>query len=105
MTEVSSSAATPEERLADTAVPKLARGVRTRWDEARDTTMLLAPERALRLDPIAAAILGETDGVRTFAEIVDSLAEKYAAPRDQIAVDVRKLLVDLMDKRMLEVTS
>ncbi|MBH0236761.1 pyrroloquinoline quinone biosynthesis peptide chaperone PqqD [Methylobrevis albus] len=95
--------AAPEDRLPDAAVPKLSRGVRTRWDEARETHMLLAPERALRLDAIAAAILAETDGERSFAAIVDVLAEKYAAPREQIAVDARKLLVDLMDKRMMEV--
>lgn len=77
--------------------------MRLRFDEARNTHMLLAPERAVRMDPIAAAILGETDGVKRFADIVDTLAARYNAPREVIAGDVRKLLVDLMDKRMLEV--
>ncbi|WP_181702423.1 pyrroloquinoline quinone biosynthesis peptide chaperone PqqD [Chthonobacter albigriseus] len=95
---------TPEDRLPETATPRLPRGVRVRFDEARNTHMLLAPERAVRMDPIAAAILAETNGARTFGEIVDLLAAKYAAPRDQIAGDVRRLLVDLMDKRMLEVS-
>ena len=90
-------------RLADDAVPFLPRGVRTKFDTVRSTHMLLAPERAVRLDLIAAAILAETDGKRTFAEIVSVLAEKYAAPAAQIAVDARKFLVDLMDKRMLEI--
>lgn len=95
--------ATPEDRLPDTAVPRIARGVRLRFDEARETHMLLAPERAVKVDPIAAAILGEVDGTRTFAAIVEALAEKYAAPREQIAGDARRMLVDLMDKRMLEI--
>lgn len=97
-------AAAAEDRLPESAVPRLLRGVRVRFDEARDTHMLLAPERAVRMDPIAAAILGEVDGARSFAAIVDTLAARYNAPRDVIAGDVRTLLVDLMDKRMLEVT-
>ena len=97
--------ATAEERLPDAAVPRLPRGVRTRFDAVRQTHMLLAPERAVRLDPIAAAILAETDGSRSFAGIVEVLAAKYAAPAEQIAVDARKFYVDLMDKRMLEVSS
>jgi pyrroloquinoline quinone biosynthesis protein D len=92
-----------EDRLPDGAVPRLPRGVRPRFDAVRRMHMLLAPERAVRLDPIAAAIIAETDGVRDFAAIVAALAAKYNAPAAEIAGDARKLLVDLMDKRMLEV--
>ncbi|WP_181707229.1 pyrroloquinoline quinone biosynthesis peptide chaperone PqqD [Chthonobacter rhizosphaerae] len=95
--------ATPEDRLPDTATPRISRGVRLRFDEARETYMLLAPERAVKVDPIAAAILEEVDGTKTFAAIVDTLAAKYAAPREQIAGDARRMLVDLLDKRMLEI--
>lgn len=96
---------TASERLPDTGIPRLPRGVRTRYDEARKTHMLLAPERAVQLDAVAAAILAETDGKRTFGEIIDVLAEKYAAPREEIAADARAFLVDLMDKRMVELTT
>ncbi|ODN70223.1 pyrroloquinoline quinone biosynthesis peptide chaperone PqqD [Methylobrevis pamukkalensis] len=98
------TAAAPADRMPEGGVPRLLRGVRIRYDEARETHMLLAPERALRLDPVAAAVLAEVDGVRSVAQIVDHLAETYAAPRDTIATDVRKLLLDLVDKRMMEVT-
>ena len=97
--------AAPADRLPDDAIPRLPRGVRTKFDAVRNTAMLLAPERAVRLDPIAAAILAETDGVRSFAAVVDALATKYNAPAAQIAGDARKFLVDLMDRRMLEVVS
>ena len=96
---------TSAERLPDAAIPRLPRGVRMRYDEARHTQMLLAPERAVRLDAVAAAILAETDGKRSFGEIVDVLAGKYAAPREEIAADARAFLVDLMDKRMVELTA
>lgn len=95
---------TSAERLPDDAIPRLPRGVRTKWDAVRSTHMLLAPERAVRLDPIAAAILAETDGVRSFSGIVASLAAKYQAPADRISTDARAFLVGLMDRRMLEVT-
>jgi pyrroloquinoline quinone biosynthesis protein D len=97
--------AAPADRLPDDAIPRLPRGVRTKFDAVRNTAMLLAPERAVRLDPIAAAILAETDGVRSFAAVVQVLADKYNAPAAQIAADARKFLVDLMDRRMLEVVS
>lgn len=83
--------------------PRLPSGVRTRFDEARGTWLLLAPERTLKLDEIGAAILGELDGERTLAEIVDALAARYEAPRDEIAADVEAFLGALMERRMVEV--
>jgi pyrroloquinoline quinone biosynthesis protein D len=96
---------TSSERLPDCGIPRLPRGVRMRYDEVRHTQMLLAPERAVRLDAVAAAILAEIDGKRTFRDIVDVLADKYAAPRQEIAADARTFLIDLMDKRMVELTT
>jgi len=96
--------ATPLDRLPDDAVPVLPRGVRVKFDAVRSTHMLLAPERAVRLDTVAAAILAETDGVRSFAEVVAALAARYQAPAERIASDARTFLVGLMDRRMLEVT-
>ncbi len=90
------------ERLADTSIPRLPRGVRVRFDAVRGTHMLLAPERAVRLDAIAAAILGETDGVRSVSEIAEVLAGRYGAPVGQVLGDVRGFLIGLMDKRMVE---
>lgn len=93
----------PGSILPDGARPALLRGVRPHWDKVRDTWVLLAPERALALDPIGAAILAETDGSATFAEIVARLAQKYNAPAEQIAGDARKFLAGLVERRMAEV--
>ena len=89
--------------LPDDARPALLRGVRTHWDKVRNTWVLLAPERALELDEIAAAILAETDGEASFAEIVDRLAAKYNAPPERIAGDARAFLAGLIERRMAEV--
>ncbi|MEM8790537.1 MAG: pyrroloquinoline quinone biosynthesis peptide chaperone PqqD [Pseudomonadota bacterium] len=93
---------TPEDLLPGAARPTLLRGVRRHWDKVRGTWVLLAPERALILDEIGAAVLGETDGKATFDEIVQRLAEKYAAPPEQIAGDTRRFLVSLIQRRMAE---
>jgi pyrroloquinoline-quinone synthase len=44
------------------AVPALPRGVRVHEDRVRGMTVLLAPERVVKLDAIGAAILAEADG-------------------------------------------
>ncbi len=92
----------PETTFPDEARPVLLRGVRTHWDKVRGNWVLLAPERALALDAIGAAILAETDGETSFAEIVGRLARKYNAPAEQIAGDARHFLMGLIDRRMLE---
>jgi len=89
--------------LSQSDRPRLPSGVRTRFDEARGTWLLLAPERTLKLDEIGAAILGEIDGERTLAEIIDALAARYAASRDEIAADVEGFLTALIERRMVEV--
>jgi pyrroloquinoline quinone biosynthesis protein D len=88
--------------FSDTARPALLRGVRTKFDTVRNIWVLLAPERALKLDQIGAAILAEVDGERSFAEITTTLAKKYNAPADQIAKDARAFLVSLIERRMAE---
>ncbi len=80
----------------------LATGVRLQFDKARDIWMLLAPERAVKLDDIAAAILQEINGTKTIRQIANILAEKYNAPVDVIQKDVQHLLTTLRDKRMLD---
>ncbi|GLK75345.1 coenzyme PQQ synthesis protein D [Methylopila jiangsuensis] len=83
-------------------VPKLPRGVRLRRDEVRNEWLLLAPERVLKPNPIAVAVLERCDGVRSVAQIVDDLATAYAAPAEQIEADVKVMLADLADKRVLD---
>lgn len=85
-------------------IPMLPRGVRLHFDRVRDTWVLLAPERAVTLDAVGYAILSEVDGRRSFDAITTCLAEKYAAPKDQIAADSAAFLTTLRDRRFLEVS-
>ena len=91
--------------LTETSIVRLPSGVRLKKDEVRDRFVLLAPERAVILDPIAVAILNEIDGVKTFDVIIKSLAAKFAADPQAIAGDVRNFLLDLSNRRMLEFKS
>jgi pyrroloquinoline quinone biosynthesis protein D len=83
--------------------PYLPRGVRLRRCDVRQAWFLLAPERALRLDPTGSAILAALDGQRRFADVVAKLAADFAAPPDRVAGDARTFLADLLDRRMVEV--
>jgi pyrroloquinoline quinone biosynthesis protein D len=89
--------------MSPEAIPVLPRGVRVHDDRVRGMRVLLAPERALKLDPIGDAILGEVDGVTSFGEIVGRLAARYAAPEDRIAADASTFLDGLVERRILEV--
>jgi pyrroloquinoline quinone biosynthesis protein D len=88
--------------LAVTDVPRLPRGVRLRFDGARDAHVLLAPERAFDLDPIAASVLELVDGERSVGAIVDALAERFGEERGVIEGDVIAMLDDLVTKRVVE---
>ena len=89
--------------IPDEARPRLARGFRLKRDEVRNAWVLLAPERVIQPNPVAAEILRRCDGARTLAEIVDDLAASFSAPRERIDADVRALLSDMAGKRMITV--
>jgi pyrroloquinoline quinone biosynthesis protein D len=76
-------------------VPRFRRGIKLRFDAARDNWVLLAPERAFVADAIAAEILQLVDGERSITAIAALLAEKFAAPVEVIARDVTATLTDL----------
>lgn len=84
-------------------VPVLPRGVRLHRCEIRKGWFLLAPERAVKMDQVGAAILGEIDGERAVDAVVAALAGTFNAPAEQIENDVVRFLEDLRVKRMLEV--
>ncbi|MDE3175979.1 MAG: pyrroloquinoline quinone biosynthesis peptide chaperone PqqD [Pseudomonadota bacterium] len=88
--------------IADDSRPRLPRGVRLREDKVRERWVLLAPERVVKVNPIAVEILRLCDGARTLREIVQNLAERFKADPERIASDVRGLLAALADKRMAE---
>lgn len=91
--------------LAANGVPKLARGVRLRHDEARGQWVLLAPERVLNPDPVAVEILKKVDGARSIDVIVDELATAFTVERQTIATDVDAFLAGLAEKGLIEVAS
>lgn len=81
--------------------PKFAPGVRLQEDKARGRWIVMAPERMFIPDEIALEVLRLVDGVRDEAAIVAALAEKFAAPAEIIAADVRVMLDDLVAKGAL----
>lgn len=95
------TARTRNMQVAETSVPTLPRHVRFRFDEARQAWVILAPERVLAPDEIAVEVLQLCDGKRTIGDIVDMLAQKYAAERALIGADVIAMLQDLADKGFL----
>ena len=91
--------------LSDADVPRLPRGVRIAPDRVRGGHVLLAPEKAVRLDAVGHAILSRIDGRTRFDELVSGLARDYAAPEDQIRADVQKFLIGLRARIYLELAA
>ena len=87
--------------VSEASRPMLPRYTKLRFDETRKIWVILAPERVLAPDEIAVEVLQLCDGVRSVAEMVDQLAEKYASPREAILTDVTAMLQDLSDKGFL----
>jgi pyrroloquinoline quinone biosynthesis protein D len=87
--------------VRDDSTPALARGVKLRFDQARNAWVLLAPERVLMPDEIAVEILKRCEGKATVSAIVDDLARTFEADAAQVAGDVRGFLQDLADKGMV----
>lgn len=88
--------------MDESAIPNLPRGVRVKHDKVRERWVLLAPERVVNIDAVGHAILSEIDGQRSFGAIIDLLAAKYNAPRDQIAGDSAKFLGALIERRFMD---
>ena len=88
--------------LSEQTVPRLAVGVKFRFDEVRGAWVLLAPERLFQPDEIAAEILKLVDGQRTLGGITDTLTAQFQAPRSVIAADVANLLQELNDRGALQ---
>lgn len=89
-------------RVRAETCPALPRHIKLRYDRARESWIVLGPERALVLDEIGADILQRVDGRRSVAAIVAQLAAEYDAAPEDIEADVMTFLQDLADKRMLE---
>jgi pyrroloquinoline quinone biosynthesis protein D len=84
------------------SVPKLPRGVKLRFDKARQQWFLLGPERVFEPDEIAIEILQRIDGKRSLAGITDELCAAFNAPAEDIGPDVAEFVDKLVRIRMLE---
>jgi len=84
--------------------PSLARGRRLYHDETRDRWVIQAPERVFSPDPIAVEVLKLCDGSRTVADLADTLATRYDAPKERILTDITSMLQDLADKGVVSCT-
>ena len=93
----------PMLEIADTAQPRLAKGVRLQSDSATGKSVLLFPEGIVELNETAHGILTRCDG-RTVSEIVRALAEEYDADLAALGTDVRETLADLQQRRLIELT-
>jgi pyrroloquinoline quinone biosynthesis protein D len=84
------------------SVPRLAPHMKLRFDKARDTWTIQAPERSFMLDPVAHAVVSRCDGVATVGGVVEDLCRNFPdAPPDVIEADVTKMIQDLADKSVL----
>lgn len=84
--------------LEEASVPHFPRGVKFRFNKAKEQWVILAPERLLVPDETAVEVLKLCDGSSPVSAIVDDLSVRFRAPREVIASDVTAMLQDLADK-------
>lgn len=99
LTASASDAAETSDR-GDFARPRLAKGVRMRFDDARGQSVLLSPEAILVLNPTGAEIVELCDGQRTIADIRKELQSRYG---EVGADEIRGFVDDLIAHRGIEV--
>jgi pyrroloquinoline quinone biosynthesis protein D len=87
--------------MTPTSIPRLAPGVKFRFDETRSAWVVLAPERLFLPDEHAVEVLKLVDGTRAASAIVDDLAVRFAAPRAEIEGDVLEMLRELAERGVL----
>ena len=85
--------------ISSVAVPRVAPKARLQWDEARSRHVLLYPEGLAALNPTAVEIVGLCDGVRSVADIVETLKQRY--PAEGIERDVADFLTGLAAKGLV----
>jgi pyrroloquinoline quinone biosynthesis protein D len=88
-----------DERITDLSKPALSRKVRLQYDEVRQSDLLLLPERVVKLNRSAAAILRLCDGNRTAGEIARELETRYE--RSGLINEVLEFLQQASDQRWI----
>jgi len=83
-------------------IPALPRGVRLRHDPARGGYVLLAPERVVKLDDTAHAVVAQIDGQRDLGTIAGQLAAEYSADMKTILSDICQLVTGLHARGLLD---
>jgi pyrroloquinoline quinone biosynthesis protein D len=89
-------------KINESTVPKFPKHVRFRFNKARKEWVILAPERLVKLDPIAVEILQLVDGEKEVRNIAEKLAKKFNALEETILADVIEMLQNLSDKGFIE---
>jgi pyrroloquinoline quinone biosynthesis protein D len=89
--------------IAPTDIPYLPRGVRLHRCNVRQAWFLLAPERAVKLDPVGAHVVQALDGARDFGAVVAHLAAEFDAPAERIAQDAGAFIDGMRARRMVEI--
>ncbi|MEC0242555.1 pyrroloquinoline quinone biosynthesis peptide chaperone PqqD [Paenibacillus dokdonensis] len=74
---------------------------RMKFDKARQTDLLLLPERVVHLNPTAGAILWLCDGERTVSQIIGELESKYN--QSELKTDILDFLTQATDRGWVEV--
>jgi pyrroloquinoline quinone biosynthesis protein D len=76
--------------------------MRLKFDKARDSFLIQAPERVFMLDEPAHAIVSRCDGKVRVEAVIDELCRLYAdAPRQEIEADVLSVIQNLVDKGVM----
>ena len=89
-------------KINESVVPKFPKHVKFRFNKARKEWVILAPERLVKLDPIAVEILQLVDGEKTVKIIASELSKKFNAPEETILADVKEMLQGLSDKGFIQ---
>jgi pyrroloquinoline quinone biosynthesis protein D len=79
--------------------PRLAAGVRLRWDGVREQHVLLFPEGALVLNVTAADVLALCDGERTIDQIAEELGSRYGGA--DVHADVESLVAAIAGRGLV----
>ena len=89
-------------KITDDVLPRFPKHVKFRYNKPRNEWVILAPERLVKLDPIAVEILQLVDGEKTVKIIASELSKKFNAPEETILTDVKEMLQDLSDKGFIQ---